>query len=103
MTLANLMKCFSKSQFSVTHVNGNRVGINKLNPQSVTIKESTLTIDNGNKYDLNKNDLSSYLSNTKFGRYNFIEKDLFLNFCKHIHYATNHWDKKSDRRKLILF
>ena len=92
----------NKSQFSLTHLNGNRFRINKLNPQNVMIKRSTLTFDNGTRYGLNNYDLSYFLSNTKFEKYNFTDEDLLLIFCKDLYYDTNHGDRKSDGRKLIL-
>ena len=101
-TLVNLMTSSSKGQFILTHFKVNRFSMNKLNPQNVTIKGSTLAIDNGNRYDLNNYALSYFLSNTKLEKYKFLEKDLISNFCKDLDYDTNHADKISDRRNLIL-
>ena len=66
--LASLMKSSNRSQFSLTQLKGNRFIIIKLNPQNVILKGSTLTTDNGNRYDLNIFDLSYFLSNTIFDK-----------------------------------
>ena len=100
--LANLVSS-NQNQFSLTHLNGNRFSINNLNPQNVIIKRSTLPFDNGSRYDLNKYDLSYFLSNTKFGSFVFTENDLLITFFMDSDYDTNYGNKKSDRRKLILF
>ena len=70
-TVSNLLNDNNKSQFSLEPVEGssNLFTINPFtNPQQVLIKGSTMTFQNGNKYNLNDPDLSNFITNTQIDK-----------------------------------
>ena len=51
---------------------------------------------------MNNYDLSKFLSNKKFEKCNFTEKDFSSYFCQDLNYDRKYGDRITDNRKLIL-
>ena len=69
-TVSNLLNERNKSQLIFKPVEGssNLFTINPTNPQQVQIKGSPMTFQNGNTYNLNDPDLSSFINITQFDK-----------------------------------
>ena len=101
-TVSNLLNDKNKSQFSLEPVlgNSNFFTINHTDPQLVQIKGSTMTFQNGNTYNLNDPDLSSFITNAQIDKKKQNE-NLIYNFLKDMKYDLNYGDKKSKRYYFI--
>ena len=94
-TVSNLLSDKNKSQFSLEPVLGssNFFTINHTDPQLVQIKGSTMTFQNGNTYNLNDPDLSSFITNAQIDK-EIQNENLIYNFFKNMKYDLNYGDKK---------
>ena len=102
-TVSNLLNDNNKSQFSLEPVEGssNLFTINPFtNPQQVLIKGSTMTFQNGNKYNLNDPDLSNFITNTQIDKIPQ-NTNIIYSFLNDMKYNINYGDKKSRRYHLI--
>ena len=83
-TVSNLLNDKNKSQFSLEPVtqsgegNPNLFIINPINPQQVLIKNNTLTLSSGNKYNLNDPDLQYFITNAQLDATTKREYNLFF-------------------------
>ena len=103
-TISNLLNDNNKSQFSFEPVEGssNLFTINPHNPQQVLIKDSKMTFENGNTYNLNDPDLSYFITYTQLDK-EIQNENLIYNFLKDMKYDLNYGDKKSSRYNIIKY
>ena len=97
------MNTKNKSQFSLKYDDKLKSFIINPNKQiSVKIEGNNMIFENGNKYSLNNEDLSYFLSNPNMNENNIKDYELLTNFCKDVNYDLYlPGDKKSNRYKYI--
>ena len=99
-TVSNLLNTQSHFRLEPVEGNPNLFIINPFtNPQQVLIKGSTMTLQNGNTYNLNDPDLSSFITNTQHDKIKNIA--VKYNFLRDMNYDLNYGDKKSNRYNFI--
>ena len=99
-TVSNLLNTQSQFRLEPVEGNPNLFIINPFtNPQQVLIKGSTMTFQNGNTYNLNDPDLSSFITNTQHDKIKNIA--VKYNFLRDMNYDLNYGDKKSNRYNFI--